>query len=185
MMYEIIRAFADVFPAVTGDQARSLLLNLIEQGEVELTASMLRSHILHWGLFGHSASHRQGVFIDAPWVEAMTRATAEKHRDQHLNGRFLWSLWDFTPVHTMVDAGIWDDACREGLKRFLADPHAVDALTLTFFGAHYTTARDFISKLTGLDEYLALVDQRLAAGDMHESVRVALEKAKNSIFGQV
>lgn len=83
----------------------------------------------------------------------------------------------------MVDTGSWDDACRDRLKEFLTDPRAVDAVTLMFYGAHYTTGRDFISKFTDLDEYLALVDRRLAASDLHESVRLALEKAKDPIFG--
>jgi hypothetical protein len=52
-----------------------------------------------------------------------------------------------------------------------------------FYGGDLTTDRDTISKIVELDEYLRLVDQRLASGKMHESVRLALEKAKNPIFG--
>lgn len=182
-MYEIVRAFVDSFLKISKNQGHSLFLNLLAQGEIELTASVLRAHIFHYGLFGHQASGHPIIFLDGTETEEVARATALKHRDQHLNGRFLWTLWDFNPVYTMVDTGIWDNACRDRLKEFIADPQAMDALTLMFFGAHYTTGRDFISKLTDLNEYLALVDQRLAAGDLHETVRLALEKAKNPIFG--
>jgi hypothetical protein len=34
-----------------------------------------------------------------------------------------------------------------------------------------------------LEEYLKLVEQRLAVGDSDEPVRLALEKAKNPEFG--
>jgi hypothetical protein len=182
-MYEVVRGFADVFFRISGDQGRSILLDLLEHEEVELTASLLRSQIFHYGLFGHSPHTRPIVLSHADETEQIARATALKHRDQHLNGRFLWALWDFNPVYTMVDTKIWDDACRNRLNEFLADPRAVDAVTLMFYGAHYTTGRDFISKFTDLDQYLALVDQRLATSDLHESVRLALEKAKDPVFG--
>jgi hypothetical protein len=182
-MYEVVRGFADVFFRISGDQGRSILLDLLEHEEVELTASLLRSHIFHYGLFGHSPHTESVVLSHADETEQIARATALKHRDQHLNGRFLWTLWDFNPVYTMVDTEIWDDACRDRLKEFLADPRAVDTVTLMFYGAHYMTGRDFISKFTDLDQYLALVDQRLATSDLHESVRLALEKAKGPIFG--
>lgn len=182
-MCEVVQSFADTFFKISGDQGRSIFLDLLKHEEVELTASLLRSHIFHYGLFGHSP-HTRPIFLNyADQTEQIARATAEMHRDQHLNGRFLWTLWDFNPVYTMVDTGSWDDACRDRLKEFLTDPRAVDAVTLMFYGAHYTTGRDFISKFTDLDEYLALVDRRLAASDLHESVRLALEKAKDPIFG--
>jgi hypothetical protein len=50
-------------------------------------------------------------------------------------------------------------------------------------GNGITTGRDTISKIVDLDEYLALVEGRLATGGMHESIRLALEKAKDSPFG--
>jgi hypothetical protein len=83
----------------------------------------------------------------------------------------------------MIDTGVWDDDCRARVKDFLTDPRAVDALTLMFYGDGYTTGRDTISKMVDLKEYLQLVDQRLATGDLDEPVRLALEKAKSPVFG--
>jgi hypothetical protein len=183
LMFDVIRAFADLFFKIGGDQKRSILLELIGQEEVEFTSMLLRLHIFEYGLFGHkrpSGTHQ--AFMDGPWVEDRARGIAKKHREQHLDGRFLWSLWELTPVYTMVDAGIWDDACRDRLNQFLADPHAVDALALHFYGAHFSTGYDMISKLTDLDKYLALVDDRLRATDINQSVRAALEKARAGFF---
>lgn len=143
----------------------------------------MRSHIFHYGLFGCNRSDRTGVFLDGPEAEAIARQLAAQHRDQHLAGRFLWSLWQFNPVYTMINAGIWDDACRARLTAFVIDPKAVDALTLMFFGAYITTSREMIAKFLDVDTYLGLVDQRLGATDLDESVRSAMEKAKNPMFG--
>jgi hypothetical protein len=84
----------------------------------------------------------------------------------------------------MIDTGVWDDDCRARVQDFLTDdPRAIDALTLMFYGDGYTTGRDAISKIVDLEEYLKLVDQRLAAGNLDEPVRLSLEKAKNPVFG--
>jgi energy-coupling factor transporter ATP-binding protein EcfA2 len=181
-MHEIVREFGAIFFKITGTAARSLFRDLLAHGDVELTASLLRSHIFHYGLFGHNPSNRI-AFLERSETEQIGRDTASNYREQHLAGRFLWTLWGFNPVYTMVDSGVWDDACRDRLKEFLADPRAIDALTMMFFGATYGTGRDFIGKLVDLDEYLAAVDRRLAAGDLHESVRLALDKAKHPMFG--
>jgi len=169
-MHEIVRLFAVTFFQITGKAARALFLDLLTENEVELTGSLMRSHLFHYGLFGHTRSDRQ-VFLEAEEAEAIARDVSEKHRQQHLEGRFLWSLWDSIPVFTMLDTGEWDNACRIRVKEFLTDPKAVDALTLLFYGEGYGTGRETISKLVDLDEYLGLVDQRRGASDMHESVR--------------
>jgi hypothetical protein len=183
-MYEIVRSFAAIFFKITGQAARDLFLDLVSEGEVEITASLMRSHIFQHGLFGCTRSHnRDGVFLDGPEAEAIAREQAAQHRDLHLAGRFLWSIWQFNAVYTMINAGVWDEACQVRLTAFLTDPKAVDALTLMFFGAHYTTNREMIAKFLDVDTYLRLVDQRLTAVDLHESVRLALEKAKDPMFG--
>ena len=82
----------------------------------------------------------------------------------------------------MLNTGVWDDACRARLREFLTNSKAVDALTLLFYGESSAVGRDTVSEIIGLDEYLGSVEQRLAGGDMHESARVALEKAKDLPF---
>jgi hypothetical protein len=68
-------------------------------------------------------------------------------------------------------------------KEFMGNPKAVDALTLMLFGGAFFTARETISKMVDVDYYLECVNTRLAESHLHESVRVALEKAKNPPFG--
>jgi hypothetical protein len=181
-MTDIVREFATTFFVITAKEARApLFLELLAHDEVGLTAALLRSHVSHYGLFGHRNSDRP-VFLERGEVEQIARDTSLKYRERHLTGRFLWTLWELDPVYTMVETHAWDDACRERLRGFFEDPRAVDALTLMFFGRHYTTGRETISNIVGFDEYLAAVDRRLADHDMHESVRLALEKAKDPIW---
>ena len=129
---------------------------------------------------GRQQSDRD-VFLEGPEAETIVRKISEEHRKQHLARRFLWSLWQPIPLFTMVDTGVWDDACRTRLKEFLGDAKAVDALTLMLFGGGYTQ-REEVAKILDLDEYLRLVERRLGATDMHQSVRAALEKAKDAFF---
>jgi hypothetical protein len=79
----------------------------------------------------------------------------------------------------MLDTGIWDDPCRDALDRDLAEDCAVDAFTLMLFGGPYTNGSETVGKMCSYDPYIARVDARLTAGDLHETVRVAMEKAKH------
>ena len=180
-MHEIVRLFAVTFFQITDKAARALFLDLLAEDEVELTGSLIRSHLFHYGLFGHTRSDRD-VFLGGEETEAIARDVSTKYRQQHLEGRFLWSLWQFNPVYTMLDTGAWDDACRKRLKEFLTDPKALDALTLLFYGEGFSIGRETISKIVDLDEYLGSVERRLGAIDLHPSARVALEKAKDLPF---
>jgi uridine kinase len=183
-MREFVQSFAAAFLKVTGKASHALYLDLLEQEEVELTSSLMRSHIFHHGLFGHTPSGRGGdIFLDSGESEAIASDLSAKYRGQHLHGRFLWSLWEWNSLYTMLDTGAWDNDCRLRLKQFLTDHEGVDALTLMLFGGRIFTGRDSISKMVDLDYYLECVDSRLDEGDLDESVRVALERAKNPPFG--
>jgi hypothetical protein len=63
---------------------------MLVENEVELTGSLMRSHLVHYGLFGHRRSDRD-VFLEGPESEAIARDVSTKYRQQHLEGRFLWS----------------------------------------------------------------------------------------------
>jgi hypothetical protein len=178
-MHELVRQFAIMFLKIAGKSGRSLFLDLLTQNEVELTSWLLRSHLYHYGLFGLAQSNRD-VFLEKPEAEEIVRNVSNKYRELHLSGLFLWGLWELYPVFNMLDAGAWDDACREQLKSYLGNPEAVDALTLMLFDGGFTP-RELISKLVDMHEYLRLVNQRLGASDMDESIRAALEKAKDHL----
>jgi hypothetical protein len=60
----------------------------------------------------------------------------------------------------------------------LADDRAVDAFTLMLFSGAYTNEREIIEKMCSYDLYIGRVDARLSSGDLHETVNVAMEKAK-------
>jgi hypothetical protein len=182
-MYGVIQKFSVIFLCLDRQEAHDLYHDLLSRGDVELTSSLMRSHIFHHGLFGQRQSDRDSIFLDASEAEALATATCAKYRNQHLSGRFLWGLWEWNSVYTMLDTGAWDEDCRARLKYFLVEPEAVDALTLMLFGGAFFTGRDTLSKMIDLDYYLARVDQRLSEGNLDASVRAALEKAKDPPFG--
>jgi hypothetical protein len=180
-MHELVRQFAVTFVKISGNTGRQLFSDLLTRGEVELTSCLMRSHLYHYGLFGLAQSDRD-VFLDRSETEKIARDLSQQHRTLHLAGPFLWGLWELYPVFNMADTGTWDCACRAQLQTYLSDPKAVDALTLMFFAGGFTP-REMISKIIDLDEYLRLVEERLSAADMDQSVRAALEKAKDPPFG--
>ena len=46
-MHEIVQLFAATFFKITGKAACELFLELVARNEIELTVSLLRSHIFH------------------------------------------------------------------------------------------------------------------------------------------
>jgi energy-coupling factor transporter ATP-binding protein EcfA2 len=182
-MREFAQEFGIIFLNLSRQEAHDVYLELVAQRDVELTSVLMRSHIFHHGLFGHRQSGRDRIFLDHSETEALAIEISAKYRNQHLSGRFLWGLWEWNSVYTMLDTGAWDEECGARLKEFLAEPRAVDALTLMLFGGAFFTGRDTLSKMINLDYYLERVDKRLSEGNLDASVRVALEKAKDPPFG--
>jgi hypothetical protein len=181
-MRDFAQEFSVIFPSLARQEAHELYLDLLAQEDVELTSPLIRSHIFHHGLFGHPQSDRESIFLDRAETEAIAVEVSAQYREKHLSGRFLWGLWEWNSVYTMLDTGAWDEHCRTHLTEFLEDPRAVDAFSLMLFGGAYFTGRDAISRMVELDCYLKQVDRRLEEPGLCPSVRVALEKAKNPRF---
>jgi hypothetical protein len=181
-MREYVQEFAAIFLTLAEREAHDVYLDLLGRGDIELTSSLMRSHIFHHGLFGHNRSDRDHIFLEPSEAEAIAVEVATKHREQHLSGRFLWGLWEWNSVYTMLDTGAWDEQCRSRLTEFLVDTRAVDALSLMLFGSAFFTGRQTVSRMVDLDYYLERIDHRLNEADLEPSVRVALEKAKNPPF---
>src|SRR5690349_7013124 len=112
-MDRIVYRCADCFCKIAGERARSLFLDLQARGEIELTAWLLRTHLFHYGLFGNRSVAQSFIFLEKNETEQIALDTAKKHRGQHVGGRLLWGLWDMNPVHTMLNTGVWDEACRD------------------------------------------------------------------------
>ena len=182
-MRELVRAFSELFIKSAGKSAHEIYLNLLKQEEVELTSSLMRFHIFHHGLFGHSPRQDYGAFMESGESATIAHEVSIEYRNKHLTGRFFWGLWEWQSLCTMIDTGIWDDACRLRMKEFLMDPRGVDALTLMLFGSAFFTGRDTLSKIIDLDFYLECVDRRLEDPGLNSPLRVALDKAKNPPFG--
>ena len=87
--------------------------------------------------------------------------------------------WDLMPVYTMLDTGIWDDPCRKALDEVLKDDRALDAFTLMLYGGANTVGKESVEKMCSYDEYIRRVEARLASTNLHETVRIALGKAKD------
>jgi hypothetical protein len=92
-------------------------------------------------------------------------------------GNLIPCQWDLQSVYTMIDTGVWDDACRKSLDDALVEDRVVDGFTLMLFGGAYTTSRAELEKMFNRDAYLTRARGRLDATELHKSVRVALQKA--------
>lgn len=187
-MYDIIQNFASMlllaakqnesFPPI----AAKVFSNLRNADEDVLTAVWLRMHIFIHGLFGRQRKGDKAEFLTSEQTEACARAMSIALRSKHLSGQLIPCRWELYPVYTMLDAGIWDDPCREQLDEVLADDRALDGFTLMLFGGNSMTDKATVEKMCSYDAYIKRVSERLASPTINEanqSVRDALRKAKD------
>ena len=183
-MHEVVQNLAEVLERCVlrnpsfQTMATTIFTNLRNQEEDELTALWLRRQIFLHGLFGRDRRSDNARILTDKQTKAIAEDMSHNWRTLHLSKQLLPCRWDLSPVYTMLDTGIWDNPCCEALDRELMDDRAVDAFTLMLFGGAYTNGRETVEKMCSYDPYIARVDARLTAGDLHETVRVAMEKAK-------
>jgi hypothetical protein len=183
-MHEVVQNLADVLERCVRRNpsfqtaATTIFTNLRNQGEDELTAHWLRRQIFLHGLFGRDRRSNNALILTDQQTKAAVKDMSHACRTLHMSGQLIPCRWDLSPIYMMLDTGIWDNPCREALDRDLADDRAVDAFTLMLFGGNYTNGRETVEKMCSYDHYIARVDARLTARDLHETVRVAMEKAK-------
>jgi hypothetical protein len=184
-MHEVVQSLAEVLERCVQRNpsfqtlAATIFTNLRNQGDDELVAHWLRRQIFLHGLFGTGRRRDNAPILTDKQTEAAAEDMSHNWRTLHLSGQLIRCRWDLSPIYTMLDTGIWDDPCRDALDRDLAEDCAVDAFTLMLFGGPYTNGSETVGKMCSYDPYIARVDARLTAGDLHETVRVAMEKAKH------
>ncbi|KJC50174.1 hypothetical protein UB31_12480 [Bradyrhizobium sp. LTSP849] len=183
-MHEVVQNLAEVLERCVlrnpsfQTTAITIFTNLRNQDEEALTPLWLRRQIFLHGLFGRDRHPDNALILTHDQAKAVAEEMSHNWRTLHLSGRLIPCRWDVSPLYTMLDIGIWDDPCREALDRELADDRAVDAFTLMLFGGSYTNGRETVEKMCSYDPYITRVEARLASSDLHETVRVAMEKAK-------
>ena len=184
-MNDIARSFAEMLeravrrnPAMA-EVARTVFSKLREQGEVELTAAWLRSHLLAYGLFGNKKEGAASAFLSAQEAETLANELAQTWRADHLAGRLIPCRWTLNPVLIMLDTEAWDQTCREALDAALANDAAVVGFTLMLFGGLYSTAHEAIEKMCSYEAYLERVQTCLIANGraLDETVKTAMHKA--------
>jgi energy-coupling factor transporter ATP-binding protein EcfA2 len=165
-MHEKIYNFAEILEGAVGrnksyrDIAVKIFSQLKSDGENELVALWLRTHVFAHNLFGNRRDQGKW-FLDASQTEAMTRELAATWRSQHLSGKLIPCRWDLQPVYTMVDMNVWDEPCRNLLDELLDDNNALDGFTLMLYGGPYSTGRDIVGKMCDLSRYLERAKARL------------------------
>lgn len=183
-MHEVVQSLAEVLERCVlrnptfQKTARTIFTNLRNQDEDELAALWLRRQIFLHGLFGRERRPENALILTAEQTDAVAKDMSHNWRTQHLSRKLIPCRWDLSPLYTMLDTGIWDDPCGKVLDEELAEDRALDAFTLMLFGGNYTNGRETVEKMCSYDPYIARVEARLAVTDLHETVRVALEKAK-------
>lgn len=185
-MHEVVRNLAMILERAVGknedirEEAASVFRHLRNAGESELTAHWLRSHIHLLGLFGQRKQEGNGWFLDAEQTEVLAREMAQSWRAEHLSLELIPCRWDLQPVYTMIDTQVWDEECRQGLDDVLLDDRALDGFSLMLYGSHFSTDSSSVEKMCSYECYIKRVKSRLAsetAGELHETVRTALQKA--------
>lgn len=185
-MPEIIRGFSDILiVAVQRDPTlqsthRELLEHFLNIDERELSSSLIRHHIHLFGLFGNTGSSARFFLLEKEVIEDFAVIRSKQYRNEHLNGDLISTLWTLMPVYTMIDIGIWDDACRTRLQSLAEQEGRIGSLSLLLFGGNYTTERQTIEKLVGVNWYLERARHFLDEvnpDQVHPSVLTAVKKA--------
>jgi predicted KAP-like P-loop ATPase len=184
-MSDVVRSFAEMLERavrrtpVMAEVARSVFSNLREQGDTELIAAWLRSHLVAHGLFGNKKGTITSAFLSADQTETLANKMAHDWRTEHLSGRLIPCRWTLDTVFTMLDTDTWDDLCREALDATLGNDDAVVGLTLMLFGGAYATGGEAIEKMCSYEKYLERVDGLLAGKSavLDDTVKIAMRKA--------
>lgn len=184
-MHEVVQNLAEVLERCVlrnpsfQTTAATIFSDLRNQGEDELTALWLRRQIFLHGQFGRDRRADNALILTAGETDVVAKDMSHGWRSQHLSGKLIPCRWDLSPVYTMLDTGIWDDPCRKALDQELTNDRALDAFTLMLFGGNYTNGKETVEKMCSYDLYIARVETRLGSADLHETVRVAMQKAKS------
>lgn len=185
-MHEVVRNLSTILERAAGknedfrEVAASVFKHLRDDGESELTAHWLRTHIHLFGLFGQRKQGNKEGFLDAKQTEVLAREMAISWRAEHLSGELIPCRWDLQPVYTMIDTQVWDEKCRQALEDVLSDDRAFDGFSLMLYGSHFSTDSSTVEKMCSYERYIKRVKSRLAsatASELHETVRTALQKA--------
>lgn len=158
--------------------ATTIFSNLRNDGEAELIPYWLRGQIFRHGLYQHKAQSQRAEFLNPDQTAAIALDLCRGWRSDHLSGTLIPCRWSLRPVYTMLDTGVWDDPCRNALDQVIMDDRALDGFTLMLYGGGYMTDKESVERMCSYDAYIARVEKRLAAQDIHETVRVALTKAQ-------
>ena len=167
------------------EKAASVFRHLCDTGEYELTEHWLRNHIHLFGLFGQRKQEGNEWFLDASKTEVLAHEMAQRWRADHLSGELIPCRWSLQPVYTMIDTQVWDEECRQALEDVLSDGRALDGFSLMLYGSHFSTDSSTVEKMCNYECYIKRVKSRLAsetAGELHETVRTALQKAIDGGF---
>jgi hypothetical protein len=185
-MHDIIRSLASVLDrAVRRNEtlvpvAQRVFTNLRTAEEDVLTAMWLRSHIFAYGLFGQKQQGEKPAFLTEEQTKAGASDMSAALHPIQLSGRLIPCRWDLQPVYTMIDTGVWDDACRSQMDEALKDDRAVDGLALMLYGSGFTTDSSTVSSICTLEPFLESAKRRLkttGSDRPHETVILALQKA--------
>ncbi len=185
-MPEIARNFKLLFEeAITHgenfkDQAKDVFMSLQDDGDITLTANLLRSHMWQYGLFGCEERGKGAAFFNKKQAEEEVSRASAKYRKAHLAGNWIAGCWNLQPVFIMENTGDWDDDCKKHMDHLISDNDGLDGFTLMLIGGHYETEKSSIETMVSYENYIERLRKRLAdQSDQtpHETVRVAIEKA--------
>ena len=162
------------------DQAKNVFMSLQNDGDVTLTAELLRSHMVHYGLFGWAERGETAAFFNKKQAEEEVSRASAKYRKAHLAGNWIAGCWNLLPIFIMIWTGNWDDKCKKHMDHLISDNDGLDGFTLMLFGGINTSEKSSLEKIVSYDDYIDRLGKRLAdQSDQapNETVCAAINKA--------
>ncbi|MFT3727861.1 MAG: KAP family NTPase [Terricaulis sp.] len=164
--------------------ARAIFDDLAVVGDVTLVPAWLRTHMFAHGLF--KLNERGGpTWFDAEESEERTRKLCTSWKARFLSGAFLTEIWSLHPIYAILQAEMWDDACRERFTLALGDDKTFDSVLLMMFGGSYSTNREAVEALCSAHEFEQKLIIRSRSDDVQQKpdIRYAIAHARSQAFG--
>lgn len=159
--------------------AANVTMHLAKAGDVSLVPDWVRIHQFGHGI-GGIEKRDYTVWLNESQTAELVEGCFAQWRSQHLSGTLIRSVWDLDAVYSMLNAGKWDEQCRNAFTHLLADVRMFDSIILMMYAGNRYTGKSAVQELCDADIFWRKVDERLESRLVVAPIVVAaLEKSKS------
>lgn len=169
----------------TQELGRLIFEHLIETGDVEIVPSILRRHIMHYGLYGWSPRKYTSVFLSKNETEKFSQYIVDREIPRLLSDLLLKSLWTPSIIYLINEVkGELNEDCRHYFNQLIDKDEALPAVSLFFNGPGYISEGATLEKYFDMDKLQKRIRDKLdhdrdGTNILEESVKLSF----NSIIG--